>query len=497
MKRGFSLITTWVLLACSGVTAATHYVSLQSTNPMPPYETWGTAATNIQQAVDEAGSGDRVVVTNGEYSGCVTVTNPLVLSSVNGPEVTIINGGGVTRCAFLLDGASLTGFTLTNGEALAVDFDQMIFGGGGAVWCATTNVFITNCIVTGCIAQKCPGGGVYKGTLYDCTLRGNGVVSPAGIRLSGGGACGSTLHNCKLERNSADYGGGASASILFNCALVGNAAWVCGGAEGCTLYNCTLTANTSMGNGGAADSTLYNCTLVGNYSETGTAVVYSALYNCISYSNISSFGESNYGDHCAFDHSCTRPLPLTGIGNITNMPLFVDCENNDLRLQSNSPCINAGNNAFVTTPTDMDGKPRIVSGSVDMGAYEYQGAGSIVSYAWLQQYGFATDGSADTLDFDGDGHSNWQEWICGTCPTNKMSVLRVLSASRLGEGVTVVWQSVEGMNYSLGRSTNLSTPPNFKCIAMDVLGKPGITSYSDTNVPAKGPIFYRVGVQYP
>ena len=62
-----------------------------------------------------AAANDVVLVTNGVYPGGVSVTKPLTLLSVNGPQFTIINGGGTNRCVSLTDGASLTGFTLTNG----------------------------------------------------------------------------------------------------------------------------------------------------------------------------------------------------------------------------------------------------------------------------------------------------------------------------------------------------------------------------------------------
>ena len=175
----------------------------------------------------------------------------------------------------------------------------------------------------------------------------------------------------------------------------------------------------------------------------------------------------------------------------------MDYAGGNLRLQSNSPCINAGLNAYAPGPTDLDGHPRIVSGTVDIGAYEFQGPGSVISYAWLQHYGLPTDGSADATDPDADGHNTWQEWRCLTDPTNALSVLRLLSASPAGTNVTVSWQSVAGVNYFLERSTNLSATRPSRRWPPNLPGQPGTTSFTDTNAAALAPLFYRVGVKSP
>src|SRR6185436_18709031 len=46
--------------------------------------------------------------------------------------------------------------------------------------------------------------------------------------------------------------------------------------------------------------------------------------------------------------------------------------------------------------------------------------------AWEAAYGFATNNLADAaLDPDGDGMSNWQEYVAGTDPTNALSYLKI------------------------------------------------------------------------
>lgn len=80
------------------------YVDVNSTNATPPYTNWVAAATNIQQAVNVASAGDEILVTNGIYatgagisgtndwSARVSVNKPLKVTSVNGSQVTLIDG---------------------------------------------------------------------------------------------------------------------------------------------------------------------------------------------------------------------------------------------------------------------------------------------------------------------------------------------------------------------------------------------------------------------
>ena len=362
--------------------------------------------------------------------------------------------------------------------------------GGGA-----SGSVLNNCVLTGNSAPDGYGGGVELSTLNNCTLSGNSASD------DGGGADGSMLINCTLTGNSAPYGsgGGANEGGLDNCTLIGNSASYGGGADGSMLSNCTLTGNSAGIGGGTCSGTLNNCTLIENSATNYCGgAFYSTLNNCIVYFNSAPSGGNYIQDQSTLlNYCCTTPLPTNGIGNITNAPLFVDEANGNLRLQSNSPCINSGDNTFVDFgSTDLDGNPRIVGGTVDIGAYEYQAPTSIISYAWLQQYGLPTDGSVDCADLDGTGMNNWQKWIAGLNPTNAMSVLKMLplAATNTPLGMVVSWQSVSGITYFLQRSTNLAAQPAFTTIQSNIVGQAGTTSYTDTNAVGSGPFFYRVGV---
>jgi hypothetical protein len=166
-------------------------------------------------------------------------------------------------------------------------------------------------------------------------------------------------------------------------------------------------------------------------------------------------------------------------------------------LQSTSPCINSGNNAYLTSATDLDGNPRLAGGTVDIGAYEYQTPVSKISYAWLQQYGLPITANIDASDLDGTGFSVYQDWIAGLNPTNALSVLAMLPPVTTNNpaGLVVSWESVSNITYFLQSSTNLGIQPAFSTIQSNLVGQPGTTSYTDTNAVGNGPFFYRVGVQ--
>jgi hypothetical protein len=561
-----------LIFIAANAPAAVLYVNLTSTNPTSPYASWGTAATNIQDAIDASTNGDLILVTNGVYqtggrlaegslTNRVAVTRPVTVQSVNGPGVTVIRGYTVpvtlygtnaVRCVYLTNGATLAGFTLTNGDTqnFLVTYSSIDSASGG-VYCDSTNALIMNCVIvsntasgscasdggtlSNCIVANNNGGSaVYSALLINCTVTNNSGY---------GGVNTCTANNCILANNSGQQGGGALYSVLNNCFVSGNIASAYGGgAYDSTLNNCILTNNRAGWGGGAISSTLNNCLVVNNlaYSQInqpdaeslgggtwgGTAnnctiagnealrpnssfgglewqgggAFGGTLNNCIIFNNFESpgyIGDSYYNYYPGtLNNCCTAPQPNSGYGNFVNNPLLINQFAGNFHLQSNSPCINAGNNAFVSGTNDLDGNPRIKGGTVDIGAYEFQSPSSVLSYAWAQQYGLPTDGSADYLDSDGDGMNNWQEWIAGTIPTNAASVLALQTPGVTTTNATITWQSVAGINYFIQRGSDLGAQPPFSTIQSNIVGLAGTTSYIDTNAVGSGPFFYRVGVQH-
>ena len=343
-------------------------------------------------------SGGKVMA--GDLTNRVALTKALTVQSVNGPGATVIqgawdplttNGPLAVRCAWLTNGATLSGFTLRDG-ATRMGGDGFTLQSGGGVWCASTNATVAGCQITNNCAPS-SGGGAYNGTFANCQLSGNSAFNGGGAysgtfnyctltgnsaRGSGGGAYSGTLNYCMIRSNQAVTGGGTAAATLNFCELTGNGATDSGGGAyggtpaiagftairppprgrtlgtgSATARNCWI-ANNLAGNyaGGAyASGTLYltNCTITGNTAGNSGGGSYSCtLANCIVYFNsapdcVASASQVQY--------SCT-PVLQSGAGNITAAPLFLA---DSMHLAIDSPCAAAGL-ASAASGSDLDGQ---------------------------------------------------------------------------------------------------------------------------------------------
>ncbi len=188
-------------------------------------------------------TGERVV--SGSLGNRVVVDKAVTVQSVNGPTDTVIegyqlpgttNGDGAVRCVYLANNAVLIGFTLTDGATRAAGLTTEKRGGGA--YCRSSSSVLSNCVLTANAAVD-QGGGVYQGTLYNCTLFSNTATN-------GGGAYSSTLKDCTLTDNRARIsGGGAYSGSLSNCVISSNTATNGGGAIQ-SLTNCVITGNSAF-----------------------------------------------------------------------------------------------------------------------------------------------------------------------------------------------------------------------------------------------------------
>jgi len=258
------------------------------------------------------------------------------------------------------------------------------------------------------------GGGIHAGgnsTLTNCIF----IRNSAGQR--GGGMCNyynssPMLRNCTFSENTAKYEGGGiyntgSSPMLTNCTFSGNCTFFqkesgMGGAGMSNhsgspmLTNCTFSGNLCSSIGGGmfnygSSPTLSNCTFATNVAIHGNALACDSwmqgtqsnieVTNCIFWDG---------GDEICNNDMSTITITYTDIqgswpgeGNINTDPLFRDADGDDnvpgteddnLRLSPGSPCINAGDPNYVAEPneTDLDGRPRVIGGRIDMGAYEYR-----------------------------------------------------------------------------------------------------------------------------
>jgi hypothetical protein len=217
-----------------------------------------------------------------------------------------------------------------------------------------------------------------------CTGRGGGVtvLRPATVSIS----------RCEFLGNSATLGGsGLYLTDFLNqegdlkVEVLQSVFWG-------NLTTSGYGAIAAMGANTSKRLYVLNSTLISNVTAAASGTVNATNASVLIENSIL------WGNSKGFTGNGTRTVRTTclpdaasypGAGNIGADPKVVDGATGNLRLQSGSPCIDAGNNYvdfFPTVPgfqtlsaTDMDGHWRIVDGNsdgtakVDLGAYEKQG----------------------------------------------------------------------------------------------------------------------------
>jgi hypothetical protein len=172
--------------------------------------------------------------------------------------------------------------------------------------------------------------------------------------------------------------------------------------NGTTVRSTVVSGNTSQSlygftSGGGvwtSGSILENCTVAYNSSTTqnghlGAAGGVMWGYNDQCYNNIIRLNSADSGSDNWEVNSFSYPLfvnsdigPFVPATNtlrcISVDPLFVNAGGGNFRLQSGSPCVNAGTNLPSLVGTlDLDGNSRLSGSSVDLGAYEYGAANNL------------------------------------------------------------------------------------------------------------------------
>jgi len=477
---------------------------------------------SIQKGITAAEDGRTVLVLPGTYLGggnrnIDTQGKAITVKSWQGPDVTILQDN--FRRAFRINRGETTntvieGFTIRTWSGLFSEEGILCDGTSPTIrnvrfWdCGTAGLLATNNaapVIEECVFEENEGGiKLYSSSpeIRRSIFRNNTDVRGAGLLILGSSE--PLIENCLIVNNHAtDRGGGlyigpSAAAIMVNSTIAANTAGVTGGGM--------FTAGSPfMGN-----SIVYH-----NVAPTNAGIALQAPID--------------------ITFSCLQ-ADMPGFGNITNDPQFVS--STDFQLSSNSPAIDAGTSLMmpeigdgqinaptvdllgVTRPQDgtRDGTPRF-----DMGAYEYvpavtiavARAGSLIALAhgddpdgyaqsWKGLYGddwFAIEGPyGPDGDLDGDGMTNYEEWLAGTDPLDPSSNLRISMVTEAPGGDLqldedapltsreVAWYSVAGRSYRLETSTDLRdwTP----------VGEPVTATSGVTRVVHTGPDtphrFYRI-----
>ena len=380
------------------------YRTFQMKDGVAIYGGFAGTETNINQRADFGLGKINETILSGDLNGndvisgggvALTIRN----NSENCYHVVFNNSYAITNSAVL------NGFTIKGGNADGSYPDNC----GGGILNSYSTPTINQVVIYGNSSSNSGGGMFITSSL---PILKNLLVSNNYAYYIGAGICLETaslsMTNVVLQNNlCATAGGGLGSSnsspLLTNVTVSGNFAASYGGGVYNTSYssvfnpvfnNCIIWGNSAYVSG----NQIFNSASSGSLTLT-------LNYSCYSFETNDLV---NSGGNAV--------IILTSF-NITTNPLFVNPAGGDCRINGNSPCADAGLNAYNSEVYDVRGagfnrnlsRTDGSAGAIDMGAYEYK---------------FGVDPSDCVNPIDGGSIGGDQAVCIGETPTVLTNVTR-------------------------------------------------------------------------
>jgi uncharacterized repeat protein (TIGR01451 family) len=305
---------------------ATRYVTPNGTDDSNCSDRDHGACRTVQYAVSQASPGDEIHVTEGTYTGTLSIGK------------TVIVQGGYTNTNWSLPPAPVRQVSILDAESAG-----RVISISGSITPVVSGFAVTRGSAT-------DGAGIYVDALT-ATLSSNAIYrntatnSGAGVYVRSGVVA---LQNNVIYSNTAANGGGihvySGTTFVENNTVYGNTA----GTQGGALYNApgatARVTNTIFANNAAGGFDIYNA-----------GVTITMDYNDVS--------------------NDTSNVPI-GSNSITATPQFVNASAGDFHLSASSPAIDRGT-TLSTVRTDYEGDVRPQIGGYDIGADELQATASL------------------------------------------------------------------------------------------------------------------------